>query len=53
MNTMNTTAHSTADPRRGAECHCPDDRCAGYHHEVGETCWCSIFTGQPVEDGGL
>lgn len=53
MTTMNTTHDSTAQHGHGTECRCPDDRCAGYHHEVGETCWCSIFTGQPVEDGGL
>lgn len=46
---MNTTAYSTADHRHEADCRCPDDRCAGYHHEVGATCWCSIFTGQPTD----
>lgn len=52
MLTNHDTRHDTADPRHD-ECRCPDDRCAGFHHEIGETCWCSIFTGQPTEDGGL
>ncbi|MGO2036483.1 MAG: hypothetical protein ACTH2U_08390 [Brevibacterium sp.] len=51
MLTNYDNAQSTADDRRGAECCCPDDRCAGYHHEVGDTCWCAIFTGQPLEAG--
>lgn len=50
MTTMNTTSDSTVDHRHD-DCQCPDDRCAGYHHEVGETCWCAIFTGQPLEEG--
>lgn len=48
MNTINNTYESTVDHGQ-AECRCPDDRCAGYHHEVGETCWCAIFTGTPAE----
>lgn len=40
MNTLNDTTKSTVDPRQ-VDCACPDDRCAGYHHEVGETCWCA------------
>lgn len=51
MNTNHDTRHDTADHGHDTDCQCPDDRCAGYHHEVGETCWCSIFTGQPVEGG--
>lgn len=50
MTTMNTTSDSTVDHGHDY-CQCPDDRCAGYHHEVGETCWCAIFTGQPLEEG--
>lgn len=48
MNTLNDTTKSTLDPRQ-AECRCPDDRCAGYHHEVGETCWCA----RSLEDGAV
>ena len=24
-------------------CACPDDRCAGYHHAVNESCGCSAW----------
>lgn len=24
-------------------CQCPDDRCAGYHHEAGEPCGCGDY----------
>lgn len=24
----------------GDACGCPDDRCAGYHHEANESCGC-------------
>lgn len=51
----NNSSNPTADHGLDTDCRCPDDRCAGFHHEIGETCWCSIFTGQPAEaqDGGL
>lgn len=61
MNTLNDTAQSTVDPRQ-ADCRCPDDRCAGYHHPVGEICWCTRVLDQEVDnlaksirliDGGL
>lgn len=45
-----TATHSTADHRQ-TDCRCPDDRCAGYHHRVGETCWCTRNLG--VEAGDL
>lgn len=48
MNTLNDTTKSTVDPRQ-VDCACPDDRCAGYHHEVGETCWCA----RSLEDGAV
>jgi len=31
---------STSDVWWGDRCGCPDDRCAGYHHEVDEECGC-------------
>lgn len=40
MNTLNDTANSTVDHGQ-ADCLCPDDRCIGYHHEVGEPCPCT------------
>lgn len=40
MNTINDTDKSTRDHGQ-ADCRCPDDRCAGYHHEVGEPCPCT------------
>lgn len=27
-------------PAGGDACGCPDDRCIGYHHDVGEPCRC-------------
>lgn len=41
MNTNQTTAHDDTAEHGQAECRCPDDRCAGYHHEVGEYCYCT------------
>lgn len=32
---------NTTSNRRPALCDCPDDRCAGYHHEVGAPCGCA------------
>lgn len=33
--------HGFADGRwRGDACGCPDDRCAGYHHDEHEECGC-------------
>lgn len=39
MTITNATSDSTTDHRQD-DCRCPDDRCAGYHHEVGEPCPC-------------
>lgn len=25
----------------GDSCGCPDDRCRGFHHYAGDTCWCT------------
>lgn len=48
MNTLNDTAQSTLEHGQ-ADCRCPDDRCAGYHHEVGETCHCTRTLDAEVE----
>lgn len=40
MTTYNATSDSTTDHRQD-DCRCPDDRCAGYHHEVGDPCPCA------------
>lgn len=53
--------HSTVDHGQ-ADCRCPDDRCAGYHHEVGEPCHCTrvldaeveqLISSVKVTDGGV
>ncbi|MBB2956768.1 hypothetical protein [Pseudoclavibacter helvolus] len=31
---------TTATDWRGDACGCPDDRCAGHHHDTTETCGC-------------
>lgn len=44
MTTYNATSDSTADHRQD-DCRCPDDRCAGYHHEIGDPCPCTRILG--------
>lgn len=48
MTTYNATSDSTTDHRQD-DCRCPDDRCAGKHHPVGETCWCTRSLDADVE----
>lgn len=34
---------TTTNPSIEPVCSCPDDRCAGFHHEVGDPCPCSSY----------
>lgn len=49
MNTLNDTTNPTVDHGQ-TECHCPDDRCAGVHHPIGETCWCTRVLDREVDE---
>jgi len=43
-------ASSSDAPTPLGACSCPDDRCEGYHHEVGEPCGCGPLWSDSADD---